>query len=181
MVSFTTILALSAGALASPVLQARQIAIPENWSWHVSGWEAGCARSGCYYNFNVTVPTVEGQIGGVKAYCNGYENGYYRKGNWYQNCQILDGVNNGVAAKLSERPAESDESSTSPQEILISFELGAYEDMCVDENTESRRPQMLTTDSPAYNFTGSHKTIYNQFVAPLQEFDVKPTEVSAVA
>jgi len=33
----------------------------------------------------------------------------------------------------------------------------------------------------AYNFTGSHEAIYNQFVAPLQEFDVTPTQVSAVA
>ncbi|KAK7186064.1 hypothetical protein DPSP01_000672 [Paraphaeosphaeria sporulosa] len=162
MVSFTTLLALSAGALSSPVVQ-RQIAIPENWNWHVSGWEAGCARSGCYYNFNVTVPTVEGQIAGVKAYCNGYENGYYRKGNWYENCQILEGVNNGVAAKLSERPPESDTESTLPQEILISFVLAGYE------------------DRPAYNFTGSHKTIYNQFAAPLQEFDVTPTTVFGVA
>ncbi|KAL5450231.1 hypothetical protein PMIN07_001233 [Paraphaeosphaeria minitans] len=162
MVSFTTLLAFSAGALASPFVQ-RQIAIPENWNWHVSGWGAGCARSGCYYDFNVTVPTIEGHIAGVKAYCSGYENGYYRKGNWYQNCRILEGVNNGVAAKLSERPPENDTESTSPQQILISFEYAAYE------------------DRPAYNFTGSHKTIYNQFVAPEQEFDVKPTSVFAVA
>ncbi|KAF2451958.1 hypothetical protein P171DRAFT_426377 [Karstenula rhodostoma CBS 690.94] len=163
MVSFTTLLALSATALASPVLQSRQIAIPENWSWHVSGWTAGCAKQGCFYNFNVTVPTVEGQIAGVKAYCNGYETGYYRKGNWYESCQILEGVNNGVAAKFSERPAKSETESESPQEIFLSFEYAGFE------------------DRPAYNFTGSHKVIYNQFTAPVQEFDVKPTEVSAVA
>jgi hypothetical protein len=28
--------------------------------------------------------------------------------------------------------------------------------------------------------TGSHEAIYNQFVAPLQEFDVKPTAVWGV-
>lgn len=160
MVSFTTLLALSAGALASPVLQTRQMDIPQDWSWHVSGWTAGCARSGCYYDFNVTVPTIEGQIGGVKAYCSGNENGWYRNGNWYTNCQILEGVNNGVAAKLSER--ESDDVA-SPGEILLSFEYAGYE------------------DRPAYNFTGSHAAIYNQFTAPAQEFDVTPTEVTAVA
>jgi hypothetical protein len=37
MVSVTTLLAFSAGALASPALQDRQIAIPDNWNWHVSG------------------------------------------------------------------------------------------------------------------------------------------------
>lgn len=99
MVSFTTLLAFTAGALASPVVP-RQMAIPENWNWHVSGWEAGCAPD-CYYHFNVTIPSVEGEILGVKAYCDGTENGYYRKGNWYTNCQILEGVNNGVAAKVS--------------------------------------------------------------------------------
>jgi len=123
-VSFTVLLALSAGALATPVLQARQMAIPGNWTWHVSGWSAGCARSGCYYDFNVTVPTVQGQIAGVKAYCSGYENGWYRKGNWYQGCRILEGVNNGVAAKFSERMNDTD---SSPDEILLSFELAAYE------------------------------------------------------
>lgn len=125
MVSLTTLLALSAGALASPVLQDRQIAIPENWNWHVSGWSAGCSRSGCSYNFNVTVPSVEGQILGVKAYCNGYENGWYRKGNWFDNCQILEGVNNGVAAKFSERESDVD---GSPKEIILSFTLAGYED-----------------------------------------------------
>jgi hypothetical protein len=123
MVSFTTLLAFSAGALASPVLQARQIAIPENWTWHIDGWTGGCSRSGCSYNFNVTVPRVEGEIAGVKAYCNGYENGWYRRGNTFDGCQILEGSNNGVAAKFSERESDVD---GSPKEIIVSFELGAY-------------------------------------------------------
>ncbi|KAJ4351181.1 uncharacterized protein N0V89_006520 [Didymosphaeria variabile] len=159
MVSFTALLALSASALATPVLQTRQMDIPANWTWHVSGWSAGCARSGCYYDFNVTVPTVEGQIAGVKAYCSGSEN-WYRLGNYYRNCQILEGVNNGVSAKFSERTSDD---GTPPQEIELSFELAGYE------------------QRPAYNFTGSHETIYNQFVAPAQEFDVTPTEVTGVA
>lgn len=128
MVSFTSLLALSAGALASPVLRPRQIAIPENWNWHVSKWEAGCTRSGCYYNFDVAVPSVEGEILGVKAHCTGDENGWYRKGNWYSGCQILEGANNGVAAKLSERESDVD---GSPKEILISFTLAGYEDRYV--------------------------------------------------
>lgn len=141
MVSFTTLLTVSAataGALATPIqptLEIRQIAIPSNWTWHVSGWEAGCTRSGCYYNFNVTVPTVEGQIAGVKAYCSGNENGYYRKGNWYKSCQILEGVNNGVAAKLSERSDDVE----SPQEIDISFLYAGYEDRYVKSSEEFKR------------------------------------------
>lgn len=156
MVSFTSILALSASALASPVLQNRQIPTPEGWNWQVSKWEAGCTRSGCYYNFDVTVPSVEGEILGVKAHCFGDENGWYRKGNWYKGCQILEGVNNGVAAKLSERESDTD---GSPDEILISFTLAGHE------------------DRPTYNFTAKHETIYNAAVAPQQEFEVTPTEV----
>jgi hypothetical protein len=128
MVSSTMLLAFSAasaGALAKPVVQERQIAIPGNWTWHVSGFEGGNTRTGAYYNFNVTVPAVEGQIAGVKAYCNGYENGWYRKGNWYENCRILEGANNGVAAKLSERVSDVD---GEPKEILISFKFAGYED-----------------------------------------------------
>jgi hypothetical protein len=127
MVSFTTLLALSATALASPVLQARQRNLPADWAWHVSGWEAGCSRSGCYYNFNVTIPSVEGQVGGAKAYCRGDENGWYMKGNWFQQCQILEGVNSSVAAKLSERTVD-ETSSPSPKEILISLELAGSVD-----------------------------------------------------
>ena len=115
MVSFTTLLAFSAAALASP-LRTRQIEIPEGWTWQVTNWSAGCARS-CYYDFNVTVPTIEGQIGGVKAYCSGGEDA------WYRNCRILEGVNNGVSAKLSERNG-----SGSPAEIQLSFELVGYEE-----------------------------------------------------
>lgn len=120
--------------------------IPQDWSWHVSGWTAGCARSGCYYDFNVTVPTIEGQIGGVKAYCSGNENGWYRNGNWYTNCQILEGVNNGVAAKLSER--ESDDVA-SPGEILLSFEYAGYEDRSVNPSlpfNESYHPYSSVVD-----------------------------------
>jgi hypothetical protein len=128
MVSFTTLLTLSAAsasALATPVLQERQIAIPSNWTWHVTGFGGGNTRTGAYYDFNVTVPTIEGQIAGVKAYCNGYENGWYRKGNWYANCRLLEGVNNGVSAKLSERDSDVD---GQPKEILVSFEFAGYED-----------------------------------------------------
>jgi hypothetical protein len=131
MVSFTTLLAFSAasaGALAKPVVQERQIAIPEGWTWHVSAWEAGMTRSGSYYRFNVTVPRVESEttnIAGVTARCEGRENGWYRKGNWYENCRIIYGSNNGVAAKLSERESDVD---GYPREILISFEYGAYGD-----------------------------------------------------
>lgn len=126
MVNFATIGLFAASALAGPV--ARQVAIPENWNWHVENWSAGCSRQGCYYNFNITIPSVEGEILGVKAYCNGYEQGYdnsFTVPSVYETCQLLEGVNNGVAAKLS--PRANDGQGFGPKEIIVSFETGGYE------------------------------------------------------
>ncbi|KAH7128645.1 hypothetical protein B0J11DRAFT_578828 [Dendryphion nanum] len=145
---------------STPIVHQRQLEIPENWNWHVTGWHAGCARSGCSYNFNVTIPTIENKILGVKAYCSGAEviDGVNLDLNTYRNCQILEGVNNGVSAKFGPR---KDFQSGGPEKIFVSFTLGAYE-------AEGR---------PEYNFTGNAEAIYNAFVAPLREFDVVPTVV----
>ncbi|KAF2262149.1 hypothetical protein CC78DRAFT_535033 [Lojkania enalia] len=95
--------------------------IPNDWDWHVEGWHAGCSRSGCSYNFNVTVPSILDQIAGVKAYCSGPETG-----NTYRSCQILEGVNDGVSAKFGPRNESSPE--LGPEKIFVSFELGSYEE-----------------------------------------------------
>ncbi|KAH6839904.1 hypothetical protein B0T12DRAFT_364043 [Alternaria alternata] len=162
MVSFTALALLATSAMAGPV--ARQIAIPENWDWQVENWEAGCGRSGCYYNFNVTIPTIKGEIAGVKAYCHGYEQGYdnsFTVPSTYETCQLLEGVNNGVAARFSLR--ENDGQGFGPKEIEVSFLYAGYE------------------DRPAYNFSGSHEARYNQFVAPQLNFTITPTEVFGIA
>jgi len=122
MVSFTAILALSTAAMASPVAQGVTPSIPENWNWHVYDWEAGCLGSGCYYRFNVTIPSSD-HIAGVTAECHGVENGWYREGNWFEDCQIFVGPqNNGVAAKLNERISDVD---SLPTEIIVSFRQAA--------------------------------------------------------
>ena len=117
MVSFTALALLASTAIAGPV--ARQIAIPE-------GWSAGCARAGCYYDFNVTIPTVENGPAGVKAYCSGSEEGYdssFSVPSTFRNCRLLEGVNNGVAARfnLREQSSPGQGGSTGPSEIEVSF------------------------------------------------------------
>ncbi|PVH95550.1 hypothetical protein DM02DRAFT_617848 [Periconia macrospinosa] len=162
MVSFTSLALFAASALAGPV--ARQIAIPENWNWQIENWEAGCSRSGCYYLFNITVPSIEGEILGVKARCSGSEQGYdnsFTVPSVYESCQMLVGANNNAAAKLSLRP--HDGTGYGPQEIIVSFLFSGYE------------------DRPAYNFSGSHKATYNQFVTPPINFTITPTQVFGVA
>jgi hypothetical protein len=136
MVSFTTLLTLAAGALATPItpeLTARQLEVPANWTWAVSGWEAGCERRGCSYNFNITVPSYKAAIQGGKYYCNGYENGWYRKGNWFEQCELLSAAEgdflseapNTFAAKLSERTSDVD---GEPKDIIVSFEWKGYKE-----------------------------------------------------
>ena len=124
MVSFTALALLASTAIAGPV--ARQIAIPEGWNWQVEGWSAGCARAGCYYDFNVTIPTVENGPAGVKAYCSGSEEGYdssFSVPSTFRNCQLLEGVNNGVAARfnLREQSSPGQGGSMGPSEIEVSF------------------------------------------------------------
>jgi hypothetical protein len=127
MVSLTALALLASSVVAGPV--ARQIAIPENWDWQVENWEAGCGRSGCYYYFNVTVPSVEGEITGAKAMCSGSEQGYdnsFTIPSTYMPCQLLESSNNGVAARLSLRGDESE--GYGPQQIEVSFLYAGSED-----------------------------------------------------
>jgi len=129
MVSFTTLALFASSVIAGPVARQNPEPIYENWNWQVENWEAGCGRQGCYYLFNVTVPEVKGKIAGVKAYCQGYEQGYnnsFTVPSTYTPCQILDGANNGVAARLSLR--EKDGSGTGPKNIQVSFLKAPYYD-----------------------------------------------------
>ena len=118
MVSVITLALLFTSAIATPV--ARQMAIPEGWEWQVQNWEAGCSRSGCYYNFNVTVPSIENQLGVIAA-CQGYEQGYensFTIPSTYAQCRTLAGGDNVAAARLSLR-----EPGLGPKEIDVSFVL----------------------------------------------------------
>lgn len=76
----------------------------------------------------------------MKAYYYGYE-----LGDLYIPCQILEGLNNGVSAKLGAREERAD----SPKEVFLGFEKGPY----------------VGIGRPLYNFTGSYETAYNAFVA----------------
>ncbi|ORY18640.1 hypothetical protein BCR34DRAFT_610295 [Clohesyomyces aquaticus] len=154
--TLSSLLTLSALTLASPLQpQARQIAIPSAWTWSVSEWEAGCGRNYCSYIFNITVPSVHENgvdIAGVKAECSGGLSDQK-----FQACKILEGVNNGVAATFVD-PREG----LAPANIAVSFLYAGFE------------------DRPSYNFSGKHEAIHNAAVAPLQTFEICPTEVFGV-
>lgn len=84
-------------AAALPETFAAPSGLPEGYQWSVENWHAGCARSGCSYDFNVT-GTITPPYPGFKAYCSGSDTGYYA------NCEILEGVSTSgipfVAASL---------------------------------------------------------------------------------
>ncbi|KAH9905701.1 hypothetical protein F4778DRAFT_675574 [Xylariomycetidae sp. FL2044] len=155
MVSFTAVALFATSALAVPVVE-RQIEIPVGWTWSVTNWVASCSRaSGCYYNFDIAVPAVEGLIGGVEAHCDGYETG-----STFQSCRITGGANNGVAAKFLER--EDPGNGEGPKQFAVSFLKASYE------------------GSIAYNFTAFHDTVYTT-VLPPQNLTLTPTQVFAIA
>lgn len=94
--------------------------------WNIVNWEAGCARSGCYYNFNVTGP-ADGEIPSFGAYCNGYE--YRTNETFFQPCGVYDSGlgNRGVSAKFVPR---SDLNNGRLEKIAVSF---AYTDVATGE------------------------------------------------
>jgi hypothetical protein len=113
MVSLKTVVLLATSALASPLLSTRQANTPDldTWTWTVQNWEAGCLGQSCSFDFNVTVPTVANVVAGVKAHCHATETD-----NNYVACELLEGANNRVAAKLKERNG-----THAPAEFAISF------------------------------------------------------------
>ena len=45
-----------------------------DWAWAITGWNAGCARQGCFYDFNITAAanaTADPQQPAFAAYCSG--------------------------------------------------------------------------------------------------------------
>jgi len=86
---FLTLLTTAAGLIASTSAAPATSSSNKDYQWSVSNWEAGCARAGCYYNFNVT-GTKNGNAPAFKAYCNGDDVGYFTS------CQLLSGSSQGL-------------------------------------------------------------------------------------
>ncbi|KAG9229130.1 hypothetical protein BJ875DRAFT_508122 [Amylocarpus encephaloides] len=96
----TSLLAAAVSAAPTPEATTSN-GVPYTWS--VTGWTAGCARS-CFYDFNITgnafgeTPTIPA----FSAYCSGYD-----VGGDYKACDVFDELpgKRGVVAKLL--PAET--------------------------------------------------------------------------
>ncbi|TID14110.1 hypothetical protein E6O75_ATG07342 [Venturia nashicola] len=137
-------------AAAALLAAASSVAASAQWDpqWNISNWEAGCARSGCFYNFNVT-GRPDDVVPSFAAYCNGYE--YRTNVTYFQPCAIYDKGegNRGVSARFIPRKGNG-----ILEKVAISF---AYTNL---------------TTGTVRNFTGEANITMNQFVAPPQNYSI---------
>lgn len=85
--------------------------------WNIINWGAGCARRGCYYDFNVTGP-ADGVIPSFGARCHGDEE--HTSETFFKPCGVYDAGlgNRGVSAKFVPRP----DPNGNIKQIAVSFE-----------------------------------------------------------
>ncbi|KAL7622937.1 hypothetical protein AAE478_006616 [Parahypoxylon ruwenzoriense] len=160
----TSVLTAVAGASSASAAVMQIAATTLSWNWTVTGWSAGCARSGCYYDFNVTGignDTSRPARPSFKAYCSGQGEGAD-----YRACTALEeaGTDYSVVAKLLPRNTAVNETSPAPPQIQVSLKF-----------TD------LDTPTTWWNYTGKAEAAYNQFVAPLMNFTITPDTIFGVA
>lgn len=117
---YITLLAGASTALAAALSIAAPegktvLGLPEGYAWSVQNWHAGCARSGCSYNFNVTGPQSD-YIPAFTAYCYGEDKAFFKL------CDILEG--NGTEVKNIPFVAASLKPSTgdgAPMSVSLQF------------------------------------------------------------
>ncbi|EMF08837.1 uncharacterized protein SEPMUDRAFT_151752 [Sphaerulina musiva SO2202] len=128
--------------------------LPTGYYWSVYDWQAGCASSGCSYNFNVT-GVQDGLYPGFLAYCNGYDTGFYGQ------CQILNATSTSGIPFVSASLQPSKQDGVAKMSVSLEF---------VDSASNIK-----------YNISAFADATYNAFVAPLQDFTVTPSVVTKIA
>ncbi|OTB09074.1 hypothetical protein M426DRAFT_18459 [Hypoxylon sp. CI-4A] len=159
----SSLLTTVAGVSAASAAVMKIASDDAGWDWAVTGWSAGCARAGCYYDFNVTgvgSTTAYPKTPSFKAYCSGEGEGAS-----YRACTTLQDSETDyeVVAKLLPSNSSTNGTSHKPN-IQVSLQ---YTDL----------------DSPTtwWNYSGKAEASYNQFVAPLMNFTITPDTIYGVA
>ena len=113
---------LASLVLAMFTLGAVAVSGNSSWTWSVVNWGAGCARRGCFYDFNITVP-ANGAAPAVSAYCSGDEDRTNQT--YFKPCGVNDNGlgNRGVSAKFVPR---DDPNYGTINQIAVAF---AYTDI----------------------------------------------------
>ncbi|KAI0502840.1 hypothetical protein F5B22DRAFT_44506 [Xylaria bambusicola] len=151
-----------AGASSASAMVMRIAAESMEYDWAVTGWSAGCARQGCYYDFNITGEanlTSRPATPAFKAYCAGDG-----EGSPYRLCQRIDEEDTDAIVVAKLLPSNTTTNGTRHAKIQVSLR---YTD--------------LYSSTTWWNFTGRAVSFYNQFSAPLQNFTITPTEITGVA
>ncbi|KAI1344946.1 hypothetical protein F5Y15DRAFT_12495 [Xylariaceae sp. FL0016] len=157
-----TFLAALAGASSASAAVFRIAATTISYDWDVTGWSAGCAESGCSYDFNITGAgneTSKPPRPGFMAYCTGQGEGAD-----YQVCEQLDTEDNDARVVAKLLASNGTANGTGSAHIQVSLR---YTD--------------LETSTTWWNYTGDAFAPYNQFSTPGEEFTIRPDEVFGVA
>ncbi|KAG8168948.1 hypothetical protein KVR01_001697 [Diaporthe batatas] len=128
-------------------------AVATSYTWSVTGWSAGCARAGCYYDFNISAPAFSNSVPAFKAYCSGFG-----EGTPYDKCELLD--NNETIRQVAAR-LESVNTGGTGAHLAVSYEF-------VDP----------TSENAYWNYTAYAVSEYSSL---LLNFTVQPTEIWGVA
>ncbi|RYP30633.1 hypothetical protein DL767_006133 [Monosporascus sp. MG133] len=156
--------ALSAAAVSNAMAFRRMAAEEQtmDYVWEVTGWSAGCARGGCYYDFNITAEantTSIPQQPAFSAYCHGFGEGAP-----YELCDLLMEPEVPLAVEAKLLPADRVPGENTKANIQVSVQH-------ID----------LETPTTYWNYTAKGQARYNQFVAPLMNFTMRPHEAFGVA
>lgn len=154
----TTIVAVA----AAKSLKFMTLAAETEYEWRVTNWMAGCAQSGCSYDFEIQGPALNTRPHkpAFRAHCGGAG-----EGSPYRLCAMVDNstvaLARRVAAKLLPQPTGS---NSTVVYLQVSYKF-----------TDLQNPTTW------WNYTGHTNTSYNQDVSPKLDFTIIPDEIFGVA
>ncbi|KAI1502845.1 hypothetical protein F5X99DRAFT_407650 [Biscogniauxia marginata] len=157
-----TVLAALAGTSSASAVFLQMAAAQLNYQWAVTGWSAGCARAGCYYDFNITGAaneTARPARPGFKAYCSGQG-----EGSPYADCKRLDSDDDSLEVAARLLPSNTTTGGNRQAHIEVSL-----------QHTD---PEIQTT---WYNYTGDGYASFNQFTSPTENFTIQVDSFYGVA
>jgi len=125
LVSATTLLLAAATlALSAPVNPTANSTEP--YKWKITGWSAGCSRSGCYYDFNITSPEFYDGfhvLPAFDAYCSGDQNSSTVEN--FRPCKYLSSPPAAANLSASFIKTWGPNAGISPRILAVTFAYGA--------------------------------------------------------
>ncbi|KAK7744561.1 hypothetical protein SLS53_003447 [Cytospora paraplurivora] len=130
--------------------------VASNYTWTISDWNADCADSGCYSDFNVSAAAWKTSIPAFSASCSAGPEGAA-----YQRCDILDDETETHLVSARLLPSNS---SGAAAHLAVSYEF-------VDPNAEGTY----------WNYTAFANAPYTHSESGSSRFTVTPSQIWGVA